>query len=164
MCIALASGQRVSVCCRQRGLATGRCHTVDPLSLSHTCTTYTHYAFSNTITYTTHRQTYFYGLVAVGTLWLSLRIIWAINTVNLGYDADLGPQPPLGPGGNDNNNGTDSGGGGGGADDGQVEPSRSELIYMVSLSVMIYTMVWGLCFLRASQFFNLLRRANRLGP
>jgi len=102
------------------------------------------------------RQTYFLGLVAVGTLWLSLRVIWAINSVELGYDADLGPQPQPPPSGN----GTDSGDIPDGDGGGVPAMDRSELIYMVTLSCMIYACVWSVCFLRASQFYNLLRRAN----
>lgn len=96
----------------------------------------------------------------MGTLWLSLRVIWAIQSVNLGYDADIGPQPGGGggpPSGSDN--GTQPGGdedGGGGIQ----QMDRSELMYMVTLSCMIYVCVWSVCFLRAATFYNLLRASH----
>jgi hypothetical protein len=31
------------------------------------------------------RQAYFFGLVVVGTLWISLRVVWGIDTVQAGY-------------------------------------------------------------------------------
>lgn len=107
-------------------------------------------------------KVYVYGLLVVGTAWMASRIIWAVNSVNLGYDVDVGPQPsasspPPGAG-----NGTDDGGGGGGEAYQQMD--RGELIYMVSLSCFLYSLVWGVCFMRASQFYTLVRRANGLGP
>ena len=98
---------------------------------------------------------------------MASRIIWAINSVSSGYDVDVGPQPSSSSPSSPPSNGTDSGGGGGSEGGGGVEyqqMDRGELIYMVSLSCFLYSLVWGVCFLRASQFYNLVRRANGLGP
>ena len=87
-------------------------------------------------------------------------MIWAIQSVNLGYDADIGPPPNGGPPSGSSNGtepgGDDDGGGGGGIQ----QMDRSELVYMVTLSCMIYVCVWSVCFLRAATFFNLLRASH----
>ena len=110
---------------------------------------------ANTLQLATARA-YFYGLIVVGTMWLALRFVWAIQSVDLGYDAETGP--PQGGGGNGGSgDGTGAGGDGDGTGE-QLTMSKSELVYMVSLSLMIYLSVWSVCFLRASQFYNALRR------
>ena len=108
-------------------------------------------------------KVYVYGLLVVGTAWMSSRIIWAINSVNSGYDVDVGPQSSSPPP-SSSSNGTDSGDGGGGGGVEYQQMDRGELIYMVSLTLFLYSLVWGMCFLRASQFYTLVRRANGLGP
>jgi hypothetical protein len=37
--------------------------------------------------------------------------------------------------------------------------TRSQLIYMVTLSVLVYVGLWGVCWLRASQFQRAVTRA-----
>ncbi|GAB5029975.1 neural cell expressed [Nannochloropsis oceanica] len=108
---------------------------------------------------------YLYGLLVVGTAWMATRIIWAINSVTSGYDVDVGPTPSSTPP-DSPSNGTDAGGGDsdGGGDVEYQQMDRGELIYMVSLSCFLYSLVWGVCFFRASQFYTLVRRANGLGP
>lgn len=80
-----------------------------------------------------------------------------------GYDTEVGPppKPAAGDGGSSSGSGDGSGGGGADGGDNGADVPRSELIYMVTLSVMVYVGLWSICWLRASQFS---RRLNATLP
>lgn len=66
-----------------------------------------------------------------------------------GYDTEVGPPPKPAPS-------SDS--------PSDTPPSdtltRSQLVYMTSLSVLVYVGLWALCWIRASQFTRALARTN----
>lgn len=67
-----------------------------------------------------------------------------------GYDTEVGPPPKPAPSPDSPSDNTPS----------SDTLTRSQLVYMTSLSVLVYVGLWALCWIRASQFTRALARTN----